>query len=152
MPRIRDMLANETPEVSHGIRPTPALGRRLVLRDFPKAKRKATVEDQQGTESNWLTEMRRVRDHQDKMAFAALFNHFAPRIKGFLIKSGADATMAEETEAESEPMVLEKINVSIQPAYHGIPVYLGVQLGLYEAIGLDVNISVVSTLPTVVRL
>ncbi|WP_299873711.1 sigma-70 family RNA polymerase sigma factor [uncultured Sulfitobacter sp.] len=37
-----------------------------------------------------------VRDHQDRSAFAALFNHFAPRIKGFLIKSGADAAMAEE--------------------------------------------------------
>ena len=28
--------------------------------------------------------------------FAELFHHFAPRIKGFLINSGANATMAEE--------------------------------------------------------
>jgi len=40
--------------------------------------------------------MIRVRDVRDKQAFAALFEHFAPRIKGYLIKSGADATMAEE--------------------------------------------------------
>ncbi|MFC6636450.1 sigma-70 family RNA polymerase sigma factor [Sulfitobacter sediminilitoris] len=40
--------------------------------------------------------MQRVRDHQDRAAFSDLFTHFAPRIKGFLIKSGADATMAEE--------------------------------------------------------
>lgn len=44
----------------------------------------------------WVTEMVRVRDQRDRKAFAALFTHFAPRIKGFLIKSGADAAMAEE--------------------------------------------------------
>ncbi|OYU17899.1 MAG: RNA polymerase subunit sigma [Rhodobacteraceae bacterium PARR1] len=40
--------------------------------------------------------MARVRDHQDRAAFAALFRHFAPRVKSFLMKSGADATLAEE--------------------------------------------------------
>lgn len=44
----------------------------------------------------WVEMMIRVRDHRDRVAFAALFSHFAPRIKGFLIKSGADAGMAEE--------------------------------------------------------
>jgi RNA polymerase sigma-70 factor (ECF subfamily) len=37
-----------------------------------------------------------VRDAQDKTAFAALFRHFAPRVKGFLMKSGTDASLAEE--------------------------------------------------------
>ncbi|SHF62158.1 RNA polymerase sigma-70 factor, ECF subfamily [Litoreibacter ascidiaceicola] len=37
-----------------------------------------------------------IRDAQDKAAFAELFKHFAPRVKGFLIKSGTDASMAEE--------------------------------------------------------
>lgn len=44
----------------------------------------------------WIDEMIRVRDSRDRQAFAALFEHFAPRIKGYLIKSGADATTAEE--------------------------------------------------------
>ncbi len=30
------------------------------------------------------------------MAFAALFRHFAPRVKGFLMKSGMSAALAEE--------------------------------------------------------
>lgn len=47
-------------------------------------------------EDHWVTLMRRVSGTQDKVAFATLFEHFAPRIKGFLIKSGASATMAEE--------------------------------------------------------
>ena len=44
----------------------------------------------------WVGHMTRIRDHQDKKAFAELFEHFAPRVKGFLMKSGADATLAEE--------------------------------------------------------
>lgn len=52
---------------------------------------------QQATKNvEWVAEMVRVRDQRDRKAFAALFTHFAPRIKGFLIKSGADAAMAEE--------------------------------------------------------
>jgi RNA polymerase sigma factor (sigma-70 family) len=47
-------------------------------------------------ETNWAALLIRVRDHQDKAAFAALFRHFAPRVKGFLMKSGAGATLAEE--------------------------------------------------------
>jgi RNA polymerase sigma-70 factor (ECF subfamily) len=44
----------------------------------------------------WIGAIARIRDHADEAAFVALFRHFAPRIKGFLIRSGADPTMAEE--------------------------------------------------------
>ena len=44
----------------------------------------------------WVSHMMRIRDDQDRAAFAELFDHFAPRVKGFLMKSGADATLAEE--------------------------------------------------------
>lgn len=37
-----------------------------------------------------------VRDTRDRGAFAALFDHFAPRLKGFLIRSGASPQQAEE--------------------------------------------------------
>ncbi len=40
--------------------------------------------------------MQRLAQHKDKKAFAELFAHFAPRVKGFLMKSGADAALAEE--------------------------------------------------------
>ncbi|MDN5785650.1 sigma-70 family RNA polymerase sigma factor [Pseudorhodobacter sp.] len=52
-----------------------------------------TVEDGQ---DDWNVLILRVRDHRDKGAFAALFRHFAPRIKGYLMKSGASASLAEE--------------------------------------------------------
>lgn len=37
-----------------------------------------------------------VRDRQDREAFAQLFRHFAPRVKGFLMKSGTAAALAED--------------------------------------------------------
>ncbi|EEE38915.1 hypothetical protein RKLH11_2761 [Rhodobacteraceae bacterium KLH11] len=48
----------------------------------------------------WVGHVRRIRETQDQAAFAELFQHFAPRIKAFLIKSGSDATMAEECAQE----------------------------------------------------
>ena len=44
----------------------------------------------------WVSHMIRIRDEKDRDAFAEVFDHFAPRVKGFLMKSGADATLAEE--------------------------------------------------------
>ena len=47
-------------------------------------------------ETNWVAQMVLVRDAQDRLAFAALFRHFAPRVKAFLMKSGTPAAVAEE--------------------------------------------------------
>ena len=40
--------------------------------------------------------MIRVRDLQDKAAFAVLFRHFAPKVKAFLMKAGSPASVAED--------------------------------------------------------
>ena len=48
----------------------------------------------------WITHVHRIRDNQDKAAFAELYSHFAPRVKGFLVKAGADNTTAEECAQE----------------------------------------------------
>ena len=37
-----------------------------------------------------------VRDERDKSSFAALFDHFAPRLKGFIIRAGSSVEQAEE--------------------------------------------------------
>ncbi len=37
-----------------------------------------------------------VRDNRDKQAFARLFDHFAPRLKGFAIRSGVASGQAED--------------------------------------------------------
>lgn len=38
----------------------------------------------------------KVAVDRDKAAFVELFDHFAPRLKGYLMKQGADAAIAEE--------------------------------------------------------
>ena len=48
----------------------------------------------------WISHVHRIRDDADKAAFAELYAHFAPRVKGFLINSGADGSMAEECAQE----------------------------------------------------
>lgn len=53
-------------------------------------KEKAAAND------NWIALIEKVRDAQDRAAFAALFQHFAPRVKAFLMKSGAAESLAEE--------------------------------------------------------
>jgi len=45
---------------------------------------------------DWVELMLAVRDRQDRSAFAALFGHFAPRLKGFLMKGGMPAAAAED--------------------------------------------------------
>jgi len=37
-----------------------------------------------------------VRDHRDRAAFARLFDHFAPRLKGFAMRAGANTAEAED--------------------------------------------------------
>ena len=47
-------------------------------------------------EENWVSHVRRIHLEQDEEAFAELFRHFAPRVKAFLIRSGASESLAEE--------------------------------------------------------
>ena len=48
----------------------------------------------------WVTHVFAIRDRQDQTAFAEVFGHFAPRVKAFLMKSGASADMAEDVTQE----------------------------------------------------
>ncbi len=52
-----------------------------------------------------------VRDHQDRAAFGQLFRHFAPRIKGFLMKSGASAALAEECAQDVMAVLWQKAHL-----------------------------------------
>ncbi|NNK16382.1 MAG: sigma-70 family RNA polymerase sigma factor [Sulfitobacter sp.] len=79
------------------IRPTRSrVGTKGIVLNIAMDKQRPIQKTLTGSDPDWVALMQRVRDHQDRAAFSDLFTHFAPRIKGFLIKSGADATMAEE--------------------------------------------------------
>lgn len=58
------------------------------------------MQDSDAKRMQWVDHMVRIRDTRDQAAFAALFAHFAPRVKGFLMKSGTDASLAEECAQE----------------------------------------------------
>jgi RNA polymerase sigma-70 factor (ECF subfamily) len=58
--------------------------------------------------NSWEELMLMVSTNQDRSAFKQLFNHFAPRIKSFLMKAGADPTMAEECSQEAMATVWNK--------------------------------------------
>jgi len=45
---------------------------------------------------DWAGLMARVASHRDRAAFAVVFRHYAPRVKAYLIKSGASAALAED--------------------------------------------------------
>ena len=71
----------------------------------------------------WVDHMTRIASSQDKAAFAELFGHFAPRIKGFLIKSGANATLAEECAQEVMVTVWNKAQL-FDPARASVPTWI----------------------------
>ncbi|MCC8432708.1 sigma-70 family RNA polymerase sigma factor [Reyranella aquatilis] len=49
-----------------------------------------------------------IATRQDRAAFARLFNHFAPRMKAFIMRGGADAEAAQEVAQEALIMVWRK--------------------------------------------
>ena len=57
---------------------------------------------------DWEELLVMVSEAKDRAAFRQLFNHFAPRIKSFLMKAGADSTMAEECSQEAMATVWNK--------------------------------------------
>ncbi|MDJ0827489.1 MAG: sigma-70 family RNA polymerase sigma factor [Rhodobacter sp.] len=63
------------------------------------------------SDATWIDCMQRVHAGRDKSAFAELFRHFAPRVKAFLMKSGADASMAEECTQEVMATVWRKAHM-----------------------------------------
>jgi RNA polymerase sigma-70 factor, ECF subfamily len=52
--------------------------------------------------------IRSIAQSGDRKAFAALFDHFAPRVKGLLMRQGTPADLAEELAQETLLMVWRK--------------------------------------------
>lgn len=63
------------------------------------------------SDARWVACVEHVRDEKDQRAFAELFRHFAPRVKAFLMKSGADAALAEECAQEVMATVWRKAHL-----------------------------------------
>lgn len=57
---------------------------------------------------DWSACIAQIRDRQDAKAFAALFAHFAPRVKSFLMRGGASESLAEECVQDAMATVWQK--------------------------------------------
>ena len=62
-------------------------------------------------ETDWVAVMRRIRDNRDQEAFAQLFRHYAPRVKAYLMRSGASDGLAEECMQEAMATVWRKVEL-----------------------------------------
>ena len=67
----------------------------------PKKKPENGKKRMDGTAIQHATWMRQLAENRDRAAFANLFDHFAPRVKAYLMRSGSDAEAAEELMQEA---------------------------------------------------
>jgi len=59
---------------------------------------------------------RRIAVHRDRAAFERLFDHFAPRLNGYLQRLGADQATAEEIAQEAEGLAAAAAKVAARLA------------------------------------
>ena len=79
--------------------------------DSGKIESKKNVSVDSSNKQLWAELIKKVETLKDTSAFEELFNHFAPRVKAFLIKSGADSQMAEECSQEVMATVWRKAHL-----------------------------------------
>lgn len=91
----------------------PAHAKRRVMGGDVRSLRLKDAEvpnAQQQPARDWTDHIHRIRA-KDQAAFKELFAHFAPRVKGFLVKSGADDTLAEECTQEVMATIWRKADM-----------------------------------------
>ena len=71
----------------------------------------------------WAERIVRVSGLQDRTAFSELFNHFAPRVKAFMRRSGASDSQAEEIAQEAMLAVWRKAYL-FNPAASGAATWI----------------------------
>ena len=83
------------PKVAPAARPAKVLSGHVAAVAGATAKRRMPTPDEINA---WMSA---VAQSADRPAFAALFRHFAPRLKSFLMRGGADEGLAEELAQEA---------------------------------------------------
>jgi len=76
-----------------------------------KIESNKNVSSESINKKRWTKLIKKVETLKDTSAFEELFNHFAPRVKAFLMKSGADPQMAEECSQEVMATVWRKAHL-----------------------------------------
>ena len=84
---------------------------RVCAIDSEKIESKKNVSSVSNDKKLWAELIKKVETSKDTSAFEQLFHHFAPRVKAFLMKSGADPQMAEECSQEVMATVWRKAHL-----------------------------------------
>ena len=69
------------------------------------------VEGPKQPRQDWATHIIAIATHGDRNAFAALFDHFAPRVKSFLMRRGASEAQAEDCTQDVMVTIWKKANL-----------------------------------------
>jgi RNA polymerase sigma-70 factor (ECF subfamily) len=72
---------------------------------------------------DWAARIAAIANRQDREAFAELFRHFAPRVKGFLRRNGASDAQAEEIAQEAMLTIWRKAQL-FDPAASGAATWI----------------------------
>ena len=89
--------------------------RQVRFRKYDNERPKAKVE--------WADLIGRIAAHGDRDAFRLLFEHFAPRVKGLMLKAGASGEEAEEIAQDTLLAVWRKA-AQFDPASTGAPAWI----------------------------
>ena len=84
---------------------------RIKVSARPNGEYRSVTSENTNDAARWAKELKLVRDEKNIEAFERLFNHFAPKVKGFLMKSGTDSAMVEECVQEVMATVWNKANL-----------------------------------------
>jgi RNA polymerase sigma-70 factor (ECF subfamily) len=71
------------------------------------------IEDGEAAEPTWGRQIEAVASRRDRAAFVALFDHFAPRVKTLMLRSGVSDATAEEIAQQTMLIVWRKANLFI---------------------------------------
>jgi RNA polymerase sigma-70 factor (ECF subfamily) len=87
-----------------------------MVKKQPESAARQRLPQEGPTKDDFVRWLHAVGKNQDRAAFIELFEHFAPRIKSFLMKAGADAETADELAQETMLTIWNKAG-SYNPAH-----------------------------------
>lgn len=102
-PQTRQRQAVKCP--AQGLAPTSNSTHSAVMVSLSSRK---SQPDAKSRNAHWSALLVEIKEKKDRAAFKELFDHFAPRLKAFLMKQGADAAAAEDCMQEALVAVWHK--------------------------------------------
>ena len=95
----------------------------MIGRSFRQVRSRKYDNERPKAKVEWADLIGRIASHGDRDAFRLLFEHFAPRVKGLMLKAGASGEEAEEIAQDTLLAVWRKA-AQFDPASAGAPAWI----------------------------